>query len=350
MTTPDVFRDAEYIADVSDIPIPDDRDGHDVALTGPRADATTTTRDHERRRKVQSAAKTAFIDRLLRDLDIMIYCELSALYYLDCSLISFAIRAIVQLIFFTPKAPPFEPTRNQPFIGAIFGSNLFCMLLHVLLARPEAGEETRGYLHGGLFIDFIGQKGPVSKVRLVMLDMLVMVLHFIMLGLVLERVKTSGSTGAATSTPSDDGAVDQDHDAEERGVLRRDRRARSRRRRAAGDDIELGDLTRHSRNPPASASADESSEWTELLAEPSDGSQGPRSKDRHPLDSFMTGEAVIMDMDLVATIREQWRYDPSSRSRQSSSTYVPSNETATFLRERFGLEVAPDGRVVRVDR
>lgn len=78
MTTPDVFRDAEYIADVSDIP--DDRDGHDVALTDQRADST---RYHERRRKLQSAAKTAFIDRLLRDLDIMIYCELSALYYLE---------------------------------------------------------------------------------------------------------------------------------------------------------------------------------------------------------------------------------------------------------------------------
>lgn len=218
------------------------------------------------------------------------------------------------------------------------------MLLHVMFTRPEAGEETRGYLHGGLFIDFIGQKGPVSKVQLVMLDILVMMLHFIMLGLVLERVKTSGSTTASTSTQSEEGSIDQDHDSEERGVLRGDRRARPRRR-AAGDDIELDDLTLH--NPPTSAG--ESSEWTELLAEPSDSSQGPRSKGRHPLDTFVTGEAVIMDMNLVETIREQWRYDPSSRSRQSSN-YVPSNETATFLRERFGLEVAPDGRVVRVDR
>lgn len=217
------------------------------------------------------------------------------------------------------------------------------MLLHIMFARPEAGEETRGYLHGGLFIDFIGQKGPVSKFRLLMFDVLVMMLHFIMLGLVLERVKTGSSSSAVTSTQSEEPTVNQDHDSEERGVLRRNRRARSRR--AAGDELELDDLTPN--NPPASIG--ETSEWTELLAEPSESSQGPRSKDRHPLDTFMTGEAVIMDMSLVDTIRDQWRYDPSTRSRQSSN-YVPSNETATFLRERFGLQVAPDGRVVRVDR
>lgn len=77
MTTPDVFRDAEHIADVSEIP--DENDDHNVALTDQRADATR----NERRRKAQSAAKTAYIDRLLRDLDIMIYCELSALYYME---------------------------------------------------------------------------------------------------------------------------------------------------------------------------------------------------------------------------------------------------------------------------
>lgn len=71
MTEPDVaFRDAEYIADVSGISY------------GP--DAPASAQQHNRRvRKAQTTAKVAFIDRLLRDLDVLIYCELSALYYME---------------------------------------------------------------------------------------------------------------------------------------------------------------------------------------------------------------------------------------------------------------------------
>lgn len=76
MTTPDAFRDAEYIADVSGISY-----GSVANLT--EQDASVLSRENERMRKLQSAAKVAFIDRLLRDLDILIYCELSALYYME---------------------------------------------------------------------------------------------------------------------------------------------------------------------------------------------------------------------------------------------------------------------------
>ncbi|KAL1963387.1 hypothetical protein VTN77DRAFT_8403 [Rasamsonia byssochlamydoides] len=328
MTTPDAFRDAEYIADVSGIP--------DHVADG---DHTATPARHGLRRKAQTAAKIAYIDRLLRDLDIVIYCELSALYYMDCSLILFATRAIVQLIFFTPKAPPFDPTRNQPFIGAIFSSNLFCMLLHLLFVHPGAGEETRGYLHGGLFIDFIGQKAPVSRLRLLMFDVLVMVLHLIMLGLIVERVRTNGngsSTNASTSsaTTTQNATTGQDLDSEERGVRRNDSRVR-----LSGDDMEQSELG----NDRPRTSIDESQERTELLAEPLE-----ESRDSHPLDTFVSGEAVIMGMSIIDTIRDQWRYNPATAPR--SSSFVPSNETTTFLRERFGIEVGPDGRVVRIER
>jgi hypothetical protein len=76
MTTPDAFRDAEYIADVSGI-------SYGSVANVAEQDATVLSRDDERMRKLQSAAKVAFIDRLLRDLDILVYCELSALYYME---------------------------------------------------------------------------------------------------------------------------------------------------------------------------------------------------------------------------------------------------------------------------
>ncbi|KAB8229217.1 DSC4 family protein [Aspergillus alliaceus] len=328
MTTPDVFRDAEYIADVSGIPY------EGVADLAGRRSATDG-----RFKKVQSAAKVAFIDRLLRDLDVLIYCQLSALYYMDCSIVLFAIRAIVQLIFFTPKAPPFDPTRNQPFIGAIFISNAFCMIHHKFFGQAEAGEATRGYLHGGLLIDFIGQKAPVSVTRLLLSDLLVLVLDLVMLGLVVERVKTTEAS-APVSTIS--GVIEtpneQDHDSEERGVLN------NTSNRPTSDGIELDEL--RPRVECTDITPDEQLEHTELLADPSESGHVSSARNSHALDTFSSGEAVIMDLGFFGIIRDQWRYSPAVARR--TSPYVPSDQTSTFLRQRFGLQVNSEGRLERV--
>ncbi|KAJ5549289.1 hypothetical protein N7513_006523 [Penicillium frequentans] len=336
MTDVDVFRDAEYIADVSRVPLFDDAESDSPAGTGP-----PSAQDRSRVRKAQSTAKIAFIDRLLRDLDILIYCQLSALYYMDCSVILFAIRAFVQLIFFTPKAAPFEPTRNQPFVSAIIGSNLLCILFHAFIINPEAGEATRGYLHGGVFIDFIGQK-PVPAFRLISFDILIFLVDFLMLGLIIERVKTaalnpsSTTTTTTTSTNAEAGTEagesgqteGQDHDAEERGVVR-------------GTEEDDADI---STTPPVIEIDDDvNDERTTLLADPDDNAA---SRDSHPLDSFSSGVAVIMEMGFFTTIRNQWVY---STRPQRPTGYVPSSETATFLRQRFGLQVGTDGRIVRVN-
>ncbi|KAJ6157443.1 hypothetical protein N7470_005035 [Penicillium chermesinum] len=327
----DAFRDAEHIVDVLGISFND------------ASETPGSAQDRSRVRKAQFAAKVAFIDKLLRDLDILVYCELSALYYMDCSIILFALRAVVELIFFTPKASPFDPTRNQPFVGAILASNLFCMIFHAFFIRPEAGEATRGYLHGGLFIDFIGQK-PVPVFRLLTFDLLILLVDFLMLGLIIERVKTtatnlSTSTNSAptqssnsdTNTPNDE--TQQDHDAEERGVVR--------------GPAETGTVEpshEPSTSPPLAEIDDGlQEERTTLLAEPGDSSA---SRGRHPLDSFASGRAIILEMGLFTTIRDQWLYTTQSRR---PSGYVPSPEAATLLRQRFGLQVGSDGRITRVN-
>jgi hypothetical protein len=74
MTDVDAFRDAEYIADVSGISYDD---AEPPRLTG------TLSSQNARVKKVHSAATVVFIDRLLRDLDVLIYCQLSALYYME---------------------------------------------------------------------------------------------------------------------------------------------------------------------------------------------------------------------------------------------------------------------------
>jgi hypothetical protein len=75
MTTPDALRDADYIADVSNAPY----DVHDDDGLYDHHEAS----GHRRRKEIQAKAKMVFLDRLLRDFDIMIYCELSALYYME---------------------------------------------------------------------------------------------------------------------------------------------------------------------------------------------------------------------------------------------------------------------------
>jgi len=274
----------------------------------------------------------------------------------SCSILLFLLRVIIQLIFFTPKASPFDPTRNQPYIGAIFTSNIFCMIFHAFFTRPEIDETTRGYLHGGLFIDFIGQKGPVSVGRLISFDLLVMVFDFVMLGLVIERVRTVNSTSQSQSQSEETGAeaeteTRQDHDSEERGVLRGQNR---------DDGIELDELVCSEHTPstqPQNPNITDDDERTNLLAEPSSNA---RTKPTHPLDIFSSGEYMLMDLGLIDIICDQWRYSPSSvssgRSPTNSSSrtsrtsrYVPSAETAAFLRERFGLQVSADGRVERIE-
>ena len=247
----------------------------------------------------------------------------------SCSITLFALRAIIQLIFFTPKSPPFEPTRNQPFITAILGSNIICMLFHHFSTRPEAGEATRGYLHGGILIDFIGQKAPIPLGRLLFLDFLVLGLDLLMLGLIVERVKMVevrgvGAGTAVEESPPEEG---QDHDLEERGEGVGSASA-SGMGREDGEGFELGELG--------------GGERTELLAD----SEEAAGRDAHPMDRFVSGQAVVMDMGLVDLVRDQWRYSPAAARR--ATPYVPSDQTAAFLRERFGIRVGPDGRMERI--
>lgn len=78
MTTPDALRDAEYIADISNFPYDADDDDAPGESTLQQLDSRL-----RQRKEIQAKAKTVFLDRLLRDLDLLIYCQLSSLYYME---------------------------------------------------------------------------------------------------------------------------------------------------------------------------------------------------------------------------------------------------------------------------
>jgi hypothetical protein len=74
MTTPDALRDAEHIADVPNL-VDDSDDGSRSSILEGVPGVTGT--------EIRASSKIILLDRLRRDLDIMVYCELSSLYYME---------------------------------------------------------------------------------------------------------------------------------------------------------------------------------------------------------------------------------------------------------------------------
>ena len=218
-------------------------------------------------------------------------------------------RALPHWFYFTPKPsifPPPSPT-HRPYIGMIFGNNIICILLHLLFKPPAAGEATRGYLLGGLLIDFVGQESPVSRWRLLVLDAMVLALQILILAVTLERRKLAVEYRGVPVGEVEEAR--QDHDSEERGMMRRDDTVQ--------DDIELQDI-RHTSS--GRTGGDEDRERDELLDH--DGSH--QQEDRHPLDPFLTGQAVIINVHVIDTIRSQWHFaaDTSGEATTSGAAAV----------------------------
>ncbi|KAA6416164.1 MAG: hypothetical protein FRX48_00884 [Lasallia pustulata] len=114
----------------------------------------------------QRLQRSQHLDHLLRTLDILIYSQLSILYYMDCSLPHLLLRALPHYLLFTPRPPHTAPPPHRPYTTTILLTNILVLLLHVFSAAPAAGDAARGYLHGGLVMDIVGEAGPVGKWRL----------------------------------------------------------------------------------------------------------------------------------------------------------------------------------------
>ncbi len=227
------------------------------------------------------------------------------------------------MMFLTPK-PSFIPPapQHRPYVSFIFGSNLICILLHLFTRRPEAEEAMRGYLHGGVIIDLIGQKGPTTKFHLVIMDILVLVLQCFMLAVNAEKERLAtilkAAAGPTTATGSEQPRAEvptiQDHDAEERGVVRNDELT-------TDGDIEMQHLRPRSYslpNPDIRPSIDEerNEERERLLAEPLPRRED-EDEDGHALDVFWSGTVVLADFHVLHNLRRQ--YKESGASSQTTS-------------------------------
>lgn len=223
--------------------------------------------------------------------------------------------------------PADEPKPFLPLILFSFGVN---MLLHQTYPAPAAGEDTRGYLHGGLMIDFIGQQGPTSKWRLAAMDVGILLLQLVMVSVHVKRrnlkkklAKLSAGSTSTTNTEratsdesvdtaqvpaSDSAAREQDADDEERGVLRR--------------TDTLSDI-----------GIDPAEEDT-LLSSSSDVGQPDA------LDFLTSGQCTIGEFSLVDTLLQENRNYSAYRLTRAESGMNDMPETLrrlNTLRTRFGV-------------
>jgi len=177
-----------------------------VTLT---ANAAAAARGLDARRK-----RIRMLHELLRELDMAVYMQLLAVYHADCSFFWLAARAGVHGVLLTPAPdtptvdrPPDEP---RPFLPLLLGSFLLCFGRHLWYPAPPAGEDTRGYLHGGLLIDFIGRPVPATKWTLAGLDLCLLCLQLAMVAVHVTRreLKKQLSDGAVAHDATDEDALD----------------------------------------------------------------------------------------------------------------------------------------------
>ncbi|KAK6841972.1 hypothetical protein PG990_006039 [Apiospora arundinis] len=211
-------------------PAPDDSLGDDGEgqSDAPAPDPASRRSSLSKKAKDALGKKLAFLTHLLGCLDTLIYAELCTLYYMECSFFRLFLRWLPQWTYLTPKPENIIFLLPNYQVSAIVGPNLVCMFLHIVTSLPQANEASRGYLHGGVLVDFVGQKPPTSKLTLLLLDVVLLCLQCVMLTVSMERDKVrkiikpqrsnaaSGGRAGVSTRP----ATNQDHDAEERGVHR----------------------------------------------------------------------------------------------------------------------------------
>ncbi|KAK8056253.1 hypothetical protein PG993_001480 [Apiospora rasikravindrae] len=289
-------RDDETAAALSGLG--DDGDRQDDAAP---ADTATRRSTLSKKAKEGLGKKLAFLTHLLGCLDTLIYAELCTLYYMECSFFRLFLRWLPQWTYLTPKPENIIFLLPNYQVSAIVGPNILCMLLHIVTSLPQANEASRGYLHGGVLVDFVGQRPPTSKLTLLLLDALLLGLQCLMLAVSMERDKvrkiikpprsraTSGGTAGASTRP----ASNQDHDAEERGV-HRDAPAADQAENGTTGTSTAGDLEGFS-------------EPTEVGGTTPRGAEASRNSRYEELGDFLnSGNATLADFDVRAALRTAW--------------------------------------------
>ncbi|KAF1834196.1 DUF1746-domain-containing protein [Decorospora gaudefroyi] len=282
----------------------DDAADNSNSAPEPAHDAEARSLDARRKR-------IRMLNDLLRKLDMVVYMELITLYHLDCSFFWLAVKAFIHGTLLTPMPdsaaldrPPDEP---KPFLGLLLCCFVANFGLHLACPAPSAGEDTRGYLHGGLMIDFVGQQAPTSKWKLGALDIGILFLQLVMVSVHVKRRELKKKLAKLSAGPGT--APEQDADDEERGLLHR--------------TDSLSDI-----------GADLDNQEDALL--PASAQNGQPDA----LDMLTSGQCVIADLTLVDTLLQEHSNYSAYRLTRSESGVNDMPDTLrrlNTLRTRFGV-------------
>ncbi|KAH7073232.1 hypothetical protein FB567DRAFT_454047 [Paraphoma chrysanthemicola] len=307
--------------------------------------------EHEARRLKAQLVKERRLDAkrkrirmlndVLRELDLAVYMQLITIYHCDCSFFWFAVRAVLHGTLLTPTADPVgerPPDEPKPFLPVVLFAFVANLLLHQLYPAPAAAEDTRGYLHGGLMIDFIGQQGPTSKWTLGALDVCVLCLQLVMVSVHVKRRELKKklaklSAGAASAPPrsegDDDPAPSEEADSHAAEAQARENAAREQ----DADDEERGLLRRS--DTLSDVGLDPDDDEDALLSSAATDAAHPDA-----LDILTSGQCVIGDFSLIDTLLQENKNYSAYRLTRTESGINDMPETLrrlNTLRTRFGV-------------
>ncbi|KAL5614609.1 hypothetical protein BROUX41_004708 [Berkeleyomyces rouxiae] len=276
--------------------------------------------------------KLQFITNILANLDSLVYVQLATLYYMECSLFLLLPRMAAHYTYLTPQPDNLNISTAAPanLLGIII-PNTLAMIWHLLVALPAAPETTRGYFHGGIIIDFIGQKPPATRLVLLALDLFILILQLIMLAVHLDRDNLRTQIDPKRISPLmllNLITVARALDQAERGVLPTDSLV-------AGSSVEERPQTASAPSSPGDLVSEDGSD---LLSRTT--SETTMQPDQ--LDELFSGTAVVGEYNLVSTFKKYAAavkipkiFLPSSYSSPGApdqQSLAPGNYAAT-LRE-----------------
>ncbi|KAK4099797.1 DUF1746-domain-containing protein [Parathielavia hyrcaniae] len=240
--------------------------------------------------------KLELVTHLRKTLDMIVVAYICTLYYMECSLFRFLIRLCPHYSFLTPRDEVRLPG-GQPPIYLVLAPSVLCILAHLSFALPDAGEATRGYLHGGVIIDFIGQKPPRSRLAFLLFDLVILAVQCLMLAVlqeqeklkkaVLPRARPVGDQTGQAPAPAPE--TTQDHDAEERGVLRDDETYLGE-----GRGLDFQPLSGGGNNPEGRSPAED---------EQTGDTYSSVSAGADMLDVIRSGDAVLANFHVIHAVR-----------------------------------------------
>ncbi|KAG5944962.1 hypothetical protein E4U53_006786 [Claviceps sorghi] len=255
--------------------------------------------------------KLSFVTHLLKTLDLLVFAELSSLYYMECSMFRFLLRAVGQYMYLTPKDEsfPFLMPAGRVHVLLVVVPNLICMFLHLLTPVPHGPDFHRGYQHGGLIIDFVGQRPAKYRMYYLLADFAILAIQCLMLTVHTQReqlralLKTfrpilpelsheiQAAAAAARSM--------QDLDAEERGVLLHAQDVASSVLAMAAADEAGGLGMRDMNRPPETAELGERNGEAGSLLQRGTGQQSPGAR---LSDIMNSGNAVLANYYIIQSV------------------------------------------------